>query len=113
MSFLKRFRKQQDPEPEVAPPPMETPVSRARGFVPPPPRATAPANADPRVERLRARIQALEDEIEAVERSGDPDSPFQQRIAVLAEALENVERELAASAVDAARVASAGQNTNH
>ncbi len=97
MSFLKRFRKQQDPEPETVPQPVPAPTSRAKGFVPPPPRETSPPSSDARIERLVKRIRALEDEIESVERSGDPDSPFQQRIAVLTAALESVEREIAAA----------------
>jgi hypothetical protein len=44
---------------------------------------------------LRQRIEALDDAIDAVERSGDPDSPFQQRIAVLNGALDAIEREIA------------------
>lgn len=97
MSFLNRFRKQAQAEPDQLPPSEPMPVSRAKGFVPPPPRETPQPSADPREERLRARIQGLEDEIEAVERSGDPDSPFQQRIAVLSAALETIEREIAAA----------------
>lgn len=98
MSFFKRFRKQPASEPETPPPPMTAPVSRAKGFIPPPPRQTAPTSSDPRIDRLHARIQALENAIEAVERSGDPESPYQQRIAVLTAALGTVEKEIAAAA---------------
>ncbi len=64
--------------------------------MPPPPRDAPQPSSDPRVERLLKRIQAIEDEIEAVERSGDPESSFQQRIAVHAAALETIEREISA-----------------
>jgi hypothetical protein len=94
MSFLNRFRKQQVSEPEPVPAPTPTPATRAKGFVPPPPRETPTPGVDPRQERLIARIQALEDEMEIVERSGDPDSPFQQRIAVLTSAIEAIDREI-------------------
>ena len=97
MSFFKRLRKQPASEPEMPPPPAASPAPRAKGFIPPPPRETAPASSDPRVDRLRARIQALEDAIEAVERSGDPESPYQQRIAVLTAALGTVEQEIGAA----------------
>lgn len=97
MSFLNRFRKQQAPEPEFIAPPEPAPVSRAKGFVAPPPREAPPASSDPRVQRLRARIRTLEDAIETVERSADPDSPFQQRIGVLGDALETVEQEIIAA----------------
>lgn len=97
MSFLKRLRKQPLPESPPAPVAATMPVSRAKGFVPPPPKASERTSSDPRVERLTQRIRGLEDEIEAVERSGDPDSSYQQRIAVLGAALETIEREIAAA----------------
>ncbi len=96
MSFLKRFRKQPEAEPDAAPPPAPAVISRAKGFVPPPPRESPQTSSDPRVERLLKRIQQIEDQIEAVERSGDPESPFQQRIAVHAAALETIEQEIMA-----------------
>lgn len=95
MSFLNRFRKQPVVEPDPAPPPASVPVSRAKGFVPPPPRESIAPNADPRVDRLRQRVKSLEEEIEATERSGDPDSPFQQRIFILTAALDDIEQEIA------------------
>jgi hypothetical protein len=103
MSFLNRFRKQQPSEPEVTPPLTAVPATRARGFVPPPPRETPQSSADPREVRLRMRIQGLEDEIEAVERSGDPDSPYQQRLAVLSSALDTIEQEITAATPRSAR----------
>jgi hypothetical protein len=103
MSFFNRFKKQSQVEPEVVPSPEPPPAARARGFVPPPPRESPQASTDPREARLLQRIQGLEDEIEAVERSGDPDSPFQQRIAVLAAALDAVEREIAMTTPHAPR----------
>lgn len=98
MSFLKRLRKQPEPKPAAAPPPSPVPESRAKGFVPPPPRESMPVYADPRADRLLKRIEAIEDEIESIERSGDPDSPYQQRISTLNAALESVEREINAAA---------------
>lgn len=94
MSFLKRFRKPEEPEPFPQLPVAPAPPTRAKGFVPPPPRATATVSDDPRVARLELRRQALENEIELVERSADPDSPFQQRIAVLETTLESIEAEI-------------------
>lgn len=94
MPLLKRFRKQQPVEEPTPVSPIPQPVSRAKGFVPPPPRSSAPPSSDPREERLRTRIQELEDAIGTVERSGDPDSPYQQRLAVLTNALEAVDRDL-------------------
>jgi hypothetical protein len=93
MSFLKRFRKQPEPAAPVAPAPAPV-VTRAKGFVPPPPRAAAPVSSDPRVARLEQRRQAIENAIELVERSADPDSPFQQRIAVLGTTLDSIENEI-------------------
>jgi hypothetical protein len=97
MSFLKRFRKHPEPEAPVAAPPADPPPSKAKGFVPPPPRASATTSTDPRVLRLEQRRQALENEIELVERSSDPDSPFQQRIAVLGTTLDFIEAEIKAA----------------
>jgi hypothetical protein len=97
MSLLKRFRKRETVEPEKVSTPVPQVVTRAKGFVPPPPRQKPPASSDPRAERLLRRIEALEEEIELVERSADPDSPFQQRIAVLSSALDAIEREIASA----------------
>lgn len=94
MSFLKRFRKQDQPVEEAAPPTPEPVVTKAKGFVPPPPRASTSSSSDPRINRLEQRKLALENEIELVERSGDPDSPFQQRIAVLGSTLDSIEEEI-------------------
>jgi len=44
---------------------------------------------------LLKRIQGLEDELDAAERSGDPESPYQQRLADVSAALEHIEREIA------------------
>ncbi len=95
MSFLNRFRKQRTTPTEPEPVQVPTPESRAKGFVPPPPRQAPERSPDPGVERLRQRIAALEHEIEMVERSGDPDSPYQQRLGILATALESIEQEIA------------------
>src|SRR4051812_1249122 len=97
MSFLKRFRKQPEPEAPVVAPPAAPPPGKAKGFVPPPPRAVAAASSDPRVLRLEQRRQVLENEIELVERSANPDSPFQQRIAVLGATLDSIENEIKAA----------------
>src|SRR5690349_21582453 len=94
MSFLKRFRKQDEPTQPDAPAPAPVVESKAKGFIPPPPRATAPASSDPRIGRLEQRRQALVNDIELVERSSDPDSPFQQRIAVLNTTLGSIEEEI-------------------
>lgn len=96
MSFLKRFRK--PTEPTIPAPPEAAPIStKAKGFVPPAPRPATPASSDPRVARLEQRRQAIEHEIELVERSAGPDSPFQQRIAVLGTTLDSIEREIRAA----------------
>lgn len=96
MSFLNRFRKQAPPEaPEM--PPVPTVSTKARGFVPPPPRPSAPVSADPQVARLEQRRQAIENAIELVERSADPDSSYQQRIAVLGTTLDSIEAEIRAA----------------
>jgi hypothetical protein len=96
MSFLKRFRKQ--PEPDLVEPPasVAVPISKAKGFVAPPPRPTS-TTGDPQIDRLEQRRLALVEAIELVERSADPDSPFQQRIAVLNTTLESIEAEIQAA----------------
>ncbi len=94
MSFLKRFRKQDEPEPPPAPPETPPAPQKAKGFVPPPPRPTPPPTNDPKLARLQQRRRALEDSIERVEASADPNSPFQQRIAVLNATLDTVENEI-------------------
>lgn len=65
--------------------------------MPPPPREVQERSSDPRIERLQLRIAALEKEIETVERSGDPDSPYQQRLNILASALDVIEDDIAAA----------------
>lgn len=94
MSFLNRFRKQNEPEPPPPPEPAAAPLSRAKGFVPPPPRAATVTSTDPRAVRLEQRRDAIEAAIQAVEQSSDPDSPVQQRIAVLGETLASIEDEI-------------------
>jgi len=96
MSFFKRFRKQPEPvEPETPVAPVVT--SKAKGFVPPPPRPTPPASADPKVASLEQRRQSIENAIELVQRSADSDSPFQQRIAILNTTLDSIEAEIRAA----------------
>jgi hypothetical protein len=56
-----------------------------------------PTTADPKTARLQQRRQAIENEIELVERSADPDSPFQQRIAILNLSLDSIEAEIRAA----------------
>ncbi len=94
MSFLNRFRKQPEPEAPEAPPAPPPLPSKAKGFVPPPPRPAPPATADPKLARLQQRRQALETAIELIEQSRDPNSTFQQRIAVLGTTLESIEAEI-------------------
>ena len=94
MSIIRRFRKPDVPVEPEAPAPVEPVFSKAKGFIPPPPRGTAATSSDPRINRLELRRQALETEIDLVERSSDPDSPFQQRIAVLGSTLASIEDEI-------------------
>ncbi len=68
--------------------------SKAKGFVPPPPRSVPLATGDPKLARLQQRRQDLEHAIELVEQSGDPNSSFQQRIAVLGTTLDSIEAEI-------------------
>ena len=72
-------------------------TSKAKGFVPPPPRPTPPASADPKVASLEQRRQSIENAIELVQRSADSDSPFQQRIAILNTTLDSIEAEIRAA----------------
>lgn len=94
MSFLNRFRKQTEPAAPEAPPAPAPIPSKAKGFIPPPPRPALPATGDPKLARLQQRRQALEHAIELVEQSGDPNSSFQQRIAVLGATLDSIEAEI-------------------
>ena len=95
--MFKRFRKQPEPPPAEAPPAQPPPPPKAKGFVPPPPRAAASTSNDPKIIRLENRRQALEDAIALIEHSGDPDSPFQQRISVLGATLDTIEDEIRAA----------------
>lgn len=97
MPLFKRFRKQPEPIAPVVPAIPEAPPSKAKGFVPPPPRDMPVANIDPKTARLEQRRQALEAAIERVEASADPDSPFQQRIALLGATLDTIEADIRAA----------------
>lgn len=96
MSFLKRFRN----KPETVPPPLpEAPPpvpSKAKGFVPPPPRPVTPISTDPKMASLQRRRERLEQAIEQVEESASPNSSFQQQVAVLNDTLATVEDEIRA-----------------
>lgn len=96
MSFLKRFRKQEVVAEAILPVAPSAPA-KATGFVPPPPRPAIEVSSDPRIARLEQRRVAIENAIEQVERSSDPNSPYQQRIEVLTATLDSIEAEISAA----------------
>jgi hypothetical protein len=95
------WKKQSEVSPQIDHSEAPIVASRARGFVPPPPREGSSiedteGQADPALGRLIRRHEMLEREIEQAELAGIADNPWAARAAFLDQAIENIDKELLA-----------------
>jgi hypothetical protein len=81
---------------KTTPPPV---ASRARGFVPPPPREAslpdeAASSSDPVLQRLARRHDAIARELASAELATERENPWFERIGIIDEALDAIDRDL-------------------
>jgi hypothetical protein len=96
-----RFWERQDTSetaPTLVPPATPEVAPRARGFQPPPPRdlptsSNLSAEDNDKLARLHRRRDTVMFDVEQAESASAPDNPWNERIALLDEALEAVERD--------------------